>query len=73
MGKSGYAATILAHYLGGKVFASDLGNTTKILYRACQLRQKGIKCETGQHSNQIYDADLWVVSPGIPKEADIII
>ena len=73
LGKSGYAATILAHYLGGKVFASDLGNTTEILYRASQLRQKGIKCETGQHSNQIYDADLWVVSPGIPKEADIII
>ena len=73
LGKSGYAATILAHYLGGKVFASDLGNTTEILYRASQLRQKGIKCETGQHSNQIYNADLWVVSPGIPKEADIII
>ena len=43
------------------------------MYRASQLRQKGIKCETGQHSNQIYDANLWVVSPGIPKEADIII
>ena len=43
------------------------------MYRASQLRQKGIKCETGQHSNQIYDADLWVVSPGISKEADIII
>ena len=46
LGKSGYAATILAHYLGGKVFASDLGNTTEILYRASQLRQKGINCET---------------------------
>ena len=72
LGKSGYAATLLAHHLGGKVFASDLGSTQEILDRTNLLHQKGVQCETGQHSDRIYDADLFIVSPGISKDANIL-
>ena len=32
-----------------------------------------IASETGLHSEKIYNADLWVLSPGVPKNEDIVI
>ena len=32
-----------------------------------------INVETGMHSDRINEADLWIVSPGVPKDADIIL
>ena len=36
------------------------------------LVDKGIDCEIGKHTNRIYDADYWVISPGVPSDIDII-
>ena len=72
LGESGKAAAGLANYVGARVFVSDTGSNRKISEYAMDLMHQLIACETGLHSNRIYEADLWVISPGVPKNADII-
>ncbi|MFQ6677243.1 MAG: UDP-N-acetylmuramoyl-L-alanine--D-glutamate ligase [Fidelibacterota bacterium] len=67
-GRSGLAASRLAHYLGANVFISDKGWTKDII----ELKKEGIRVETNGHSDSVYDADLWVISPGIPKDSIIV-
>ncbi len=73
LGRSGFSVAKLAHFLGGNVFASDPGTTKAITANIKSLDELGVRCESGAHTDLIYDADLWVISPGIPKEADIIL
>ena len=68
--RSGMAATKLAHELGANVFISDQRETKEELI---QLNRLGIQGESGGHSEHIYEADLWVISPGVPKESEIIL
>ncbi len=70
--KSGYAAALLAHELGANIFVSELNNDKEIIYNKQKLIEKNIEVEIGFHSNKIYKADLWVVSPGVPSYVDII-
>ncbi|MFL2983550.1 MAG: UDP-N-acetylmuramoyl-L-alanine--D-glutamate ligase [Candidatus Neomarinimicrobiota bacterium] len=74
LGLSGSEAAKLANYLGAKVFATDNGVKKAIHHNAMNLMHKyHIPVETGIHSERIYDADLWVVSPGIPKKSKVIL
>ena len=74
LGISGSESAKLANHLGAKVYASDIGNDTKTHYNAMSLMQNHhIPVETGIHSERIYDADLWIISPGIPKDSKIIL
>tara|TARA_B100000131_G_scaffold3317_1_gene3453 strand:+ start:869 stop:2236 length:1368 start_codon:yes stop_codon:yes gene_type:complete len=70
--KSGYAAALLGNELGAKIFVSDLNNNEEITNNRNALINKGIECELGIHTNRIYDADYWVISPGVPSDIGII-
>jgi len=73
LGLSGMGAAKLANFLGAKVFASDKSKKDNVLYNSMELMTvHHIANETGLHSDRIYDADLWIVSPGISKNEDII-
>jgi len=69
IGRSGIAAAKLSIMQGANVFISDQNDKTCELFKLLEL---GIQGESGGHSSKIYDADLWIISPGIPKEATII-
>ena len=70
--KSGYAAAILGYELGADVFVSELNIDAEITYNKEKLIKKNIQVEIGSHSNKIYKADLWVLSPGVPSDVNII-
>lgn len=71
-GESGVGAAILAKDLGHDVFLSDFGHITD-KYRAV-LDAEGIAYEDGGHTyERILDADIVVKSPGIPKEAPVMV
>tara|TARA_B100001248_G_C27386668_1_gene460033 strand:+ start:106 stop:1494 length:1389 start_codon:yes stop_codon:yes gene_type:complete len=73
LGISGKAVSILANHLGAIVFVSDSGSSKEINLNALELMHKHhIASETGIHSNKIYDSDLWIISPGVPADANII-
>ena len=70
--KSGVAAAQLASMNGAEVFASDFidNKITKNNYQ--KLTDNNISCEIGEHTDRIFESDLWIVSPGVPKNIDII-
>lgn len=70
LARSGVAAAKLAHELGANVFISDRGEPKEELI---QLNKLGIQGEISGHSEKVYEADLWVISPGVPKESEIIL
>ena len=63
--KSGYAAAVLGHELGANIFVSEINDDTEIISNKNNLIKKGIRVETGKHSDLVYDADFWVISPGV--------
>ena len=74
LGKSGIGSAKLANHLGARVFASDSSQSLNINQNALELMEKEhIATETGIQSDRIYDADLWIISPGISKNSDIIL
>ncbi len=72
-GRSGEGASRLAQHFGASVFISDGKTDTKMKSRAQQLEVEGIDVELGGHSDQIYDAELWIISPGIAQDSPIVI
>ena len=74
LGISGVEAAKLANYHGARVFASDLSSSEMVNAHSMDLMHKHhIPSETGVQSDKIYDADLWVVSPGISKNNEIVL
>ena len=69
---SGAAAAKLAARQGADVFVSDNQNTSELQGTLTDLKKLGINGELGKHSNQIYDADLWIISPGIAQDSELI-
>ena len=73
LGLSGLGAAKLANHLGARVMVSDSNPNKKTSKDALLLMQSHhIAIETGIHSPEIYKADLWIVSPGIPKDSPIV-
>ena len=72
LGLSGTASAKLANHLGACVFASDSSDNYHICDNAMILLEHYIASETGLHSDKIYDSDLWIISPGIPKNSLIV-
>ena len=70
--RSGLAAARLMAERGASVFLSEMDSVENKGKEADLLKQAGIPAEFGGHSPRIYDADLWVVSPGIPPTAKTI-
>ena len=72
IGESGKGAASLAKHLGANVLISDSDFNPKMIELSKLVQTVGIKTELGGHSEQIYDADLWVISPGVRQDATII-
>ena len=74
LGLSGTEAAKLANHLGAIVFASDGSMDERVCAHSMELMHTHhIASETGIHSDKIYDADLWIMSPGIPKDSEIVL
>ena len=73
LGRSGIAIARLAHYLGSKVFISDNSSSKSVKENLESLKSIGIKGEIGNHTNNIYNTDLMVISPGAPADSGIIL
>ena len=72
MKKSGYSAALLASKFGATIFISDNDKDEIVCKNYKKLKKVGIQCEIGGHTDVIYDSSLWIVSPGIPKYANVI-
>jgi len=69
---SGAAAAKLAMRQGADVFVSDNQDTLALQGTLTDLKTLSIPGELGQHSDQIYDADLWIISPGIAQDSELV-
>ena len=69
---SGAAAAKLAVHQGADVFVSDNQDTLELQDTLTELKALGIPGELGQHSDQVYDADLWIISPGIAQDSELV-
>lgn len=71
--RSGIAAARLLKNKGFSVFLSDSTEETKINGKFIdEIKHAGVEYEFGRHSEKIYDADLVVVSPGVPQNSEVI-
>ncbi len=57
---------------GADVFVSDNQDTLALQGTLTDLKALSIPGELGQHSDQIYDADLWIISPGIAQDSELV-
>lgn len=72
LGASGWSAARALLDLDAKVRVTEGSTTPAVEERAGWLRAHGAEVETGGHSLDRLDADLAVVSPGIPPTSDIL-
>ena len=70
--RSGVAVATLLNEKGASVFLSEKSDVNHKSGEVKQLKAAGIESEFGGHSSRIADADLWVVSPGIPLSSDVL-
>ncbi len=69
-GKSGIAAAELLCSEGSQVLLSDFGRIEESVVR--RLESQKISVEEKGHSERVFDADLCVISPGIPPSARVV-
>ena len=72
LGASGLAAARALNGLDAKVRVTEGATSAVIEERAQTLRAEGVEVETGGHELDTLDADIAVVSPGIPLHAPVI-
>ncbi|HLF15699.1 MAG TPA: UDP-N-acetylmuramoyl-L-alanine--D-glutamate ligase, partial [Bacteroidota bacterium] len=70
--RSGLGAARLLHAGGADVFVSDHSPAGPLTQSFMELKKNGIAFEAGGHTARAYDADLMVISPGVPSDAEII-
>ncbi len=66
-GKSGISAGKLAQYLGANVFISDVSNSIEI-----KQNIQAFEFELDKHSDRVLEADVLIISPGIPDSIPIV-
>jgi UDP-N-acetylmuramoylalanine--D-glutamate ligase len=72
LGASGFAAARALLGLQAKVMVTDHASDPVIEGRAAQLASEGADVAIGGHDLEVMDADLAVLSPGVPPEAPIV-
>ena len=72
LGVSGAAAAAALAQLGARVRVTEGSSTPAIEERAAALRARGVAVETGGHDLDALDADVAVLSPGIPPGAPVV-
>lgn len=71
--RSGIAAAKLAKKVGAIPFVSDSGDNNKLASSIEILEKENINYETGIHSDKVFNTELFVVSPGVPLNSEIIL
>lgn len=71
--RSGVGVAKLLASMGARVFVSDSGDPVKMKQYTDELERFTIPYETGRHSEQAYDAELIVISPGVPSDAPVVL
>lgn len=73
LGRSGRAAVRLACANGARVTAADLRSEEELGAAALEAREAGAELVTGGHpAGLVADADLIVVSPGVPHDVPLL-
>jgi UDP-N-acetylmuramoylalanine--D-glutamate ligase len=72
LGISGCGAASLANFMGANVFISEINKTKANTEKLNNFISLGMDGEIGFHSDKIFAADLWIVSPGISQDSEII-
>jgi UDP-N-acetylmuramoylalanine--D-glutamate ligase len=70
--RSGCGAALLAAAKGARVLLSDVAQVEIAPDWRAQLEQARVEIELGVHSERVFEADLVVLSPGIPTNAPIV-
>jgi UDP-N-acetylmuramoylalanine--D-glutamate ligase len=70
--RSGVAVARLLRTAGASVFVSDNSPKEKKAAAAAELERLNIECEFGGHSPRAIDADVIVLSPGVPDSSTIV-
>ncbi len=70
--RSGVGVAKLLASAGARVFVSDIAESVELKQYLNELERFTIPYETGKHSDQVYDAGLLVVSPGVPSDAPVV-
>ncbi|MFQ6674371.1 MAG: UDP-N-acetylmuramoyl-L-alanine--D-glutamate ligase [Fidelibacterota bacterium] len=71
--RSGISAAKLLMNIGANVFLSDRDPSAGGNEEVAELMRLGVTTEFGTHSPKVHQADLLVVSPGVPQDADIVL
>lgn len=70
---SGLSAAVFLKQKGNQVFLTELNPKEKIKHDLNVLDKNSIPYEVGGHTNKAFNADVFVVSPGVPDAAPIIV
>ena len=70
--RSGLAAAALLNRHGARVLVSEAASENLKSDAARRLRSLGIESEFGGHTERIFQADGWVISPGIPLDGPVV-
>jgi UDP-N-acetylmuramoylalanine--D-glutamate ligase len=70
--RSGVAVAKLLSSRGARVFVSDSGSANMIDRYVTELQREGISYETGSHSRRVLDAEILVISPGVPSTIPVV-
>ncbi len=71
--RSGIAVAQLLKSKGANVFISDKDLSEKVTSQIPHLKAIDVAYEFGQHTARVYEADLMVISPGVPSNAQIVL
>jgi UDP-N-acetylmuramoylalanine--D-glutamate ligase len=67
--RSGLAVAALLKDHGASVFVSDMAPADKMQNAAAELERMGVPYELGSNTGRVLDADVLVLSPGVPSSA----
>jgi UDP-N-acetylmuramoylalanine--D-glutamate ligase len=70
--RSGIAVARLLRRHGAIVFLSDIAPAERMQQAVAELERLQIPCEFGGNTSRILDADVIVLSPGVPSGAPIV-
>ncbi len=70
--KSGIAVAKLLKSQGAEVFVSEKQSGENLGETKAELERLGVRYEFGGHSDQVLNADILVVSPGVPSDVPVV-
>jgi UDP-N-acetylmuramoylalanine--D-glutamate ligase len=70
--RSGLASAVALKKLGATVFLSELKDVSSYSEMVRILKYRDIKFEFGGHSDNVFDCQLMVTSPGVPSDSEVL-